>query len=90
MSNCFSKSQINEIIKDDLKNLFNKISQSCEKKGIIDNDEQLKQIRNEFNYIKKVFKLFPDVDTNNLKELIDELIIRFNPDKLPVTKKEKI
>ena len=89
MSNCFSKSQINEIIKDDLKNLFNKISQSCEKKGIIDNDEQLKQIRNEFNYIKKVFKLFPDVDTNSLKELIDELIIRLNPDKLPVNKKKK-
>ena len=41
------------------------------------------------NYVKKVFKLFPDVDTNSLKELIDELIIRLNPDKLPVNKKKK-
>ena len=89
MCYCFSKNQLSDIIKEDLKNLFNKISQNCESKGIIENDEQLKQIRNEFNYIKKVFKLFPDVDTNNLKELIDELIIRFNPDKLPVTKKKK-
>ena len=56
MSNCFTKSQMNEIIKDDLKNRFNKISKSYENKGIIDNDEQLKQIRNEFNYIKKLFK----------------------------------
>ena len=45
MSNCFTKSQMNEIIKDDLKNRFNKISKSYENKGIIDNDEQLKQIR---------------------------------------------
>ena len=90
MNNCFSKNQINEIIKDDLKNLFNKINKCCEEKGIIENDEQLKQIRNEFNYIKKVFKLFPDVDTNNLKELIDELIIKVNPDKLPVNKKKKV
>ena len=90
MTNCFSKSQVNEIIKDDLKNLFNKINQSCEKKGIIENDDQLKQIRNEFNYIKKVFKLFPDVDTNNLKELLDELIIKVNPDKVPVNKKKKV
>ena len=89
MCNCFTKIQINEIIKDDLQNLFNKISQSIEKKGIIDNEEQLKQIRNEFNYIKKVFKLFHDIDTNNLKELIDDLIIKVNPDKLPVSKKKK-
>lgn len=36
--------------------MFNKISKNYENKGIIDNDEQLKQIRNEFKYIKKVFK----------------------------------
>ena len=89
MCNCFSKSQINEIIKDDLTNLFNKINQTIDKKGIIENDEQLKQIRNEFNYIKKVFKLFPDIDTNNLKELIDGFIIKVNPNKLPVNKKKK-
>ena len=89
MSNCFTKNQINEIIKDDLQNLFNKINQNVEKKGIIENEEQLKQIRNEFNYIKKVFKLFPDVDTINIKELIDDLIIKFNPNILPVSKKKK-
>ncbi len=53
MSNCFSKSKINDLIKEGLKSMFNKISQSCENKVIIDNDEKLKQIRNEFNYIKK-------------------------------------
>jgi len=89
MCNCFSKEQINEIIKDELKNLFNKISQDINKKGIIENEEQLKQIRNEFNYIKKVLKLFHDIDTNDLKDIIDEFIIKVNPDKLPVNKKKK-
>ena len=89
MCNCFSKEQMNEIIKDELKNLFNKISQDINKKGIIENEEQLKQIRNEFNYIKKVLKLFHDIDTNDLKDIIDEFIIKVNPDKLPVNKKKK-
>ena len=89
MCNCFSKGQMNEIIKDDLKNLFSKISKSIDNKGVIDNDEQLKQIRNEFNYIKKVLKLFHYIDTNNLKDLIEEFIIKVNPDKLPVNKKKK-
>jgi hypothetical protein len=89
MCNCFSKEQMNEIIKDELKNLFNKISQDINKKGIIENEEQLKQIRNEFNYIKKVLKLFHDIDTNDLKDIIDEFIIKVNQDKLPVNKKKK-
>ena len=89
MCNCFSKEQMNEIIKDELKNLFNKISQDINKKGIIEIEEQLKQIRNEFNYIKKVLKLFHDIDTNDLKDIIDEFIIKVNPDKLPVNKKKK-
>ena len=89
MCNCFTKKQINEIIKNDLKNLFDKISKNIDNKGIIENDEQLKQIRNEFNYIKKVLKLFHDIDTNNLKDLLDEFIIKVNPDKLPVNKKKK-
>ena len=89
MCNCFSKEQMNEIIKDELKNLFNKISQDINKKGIIENEEQLKQIRNEFNYIKKVLKLFHDIDSNDLKDIIDEFIIKVNPEKLPVNKKKK-
>ena len=34
-------------------------------------------------------KLFHDIDTNNLKDLLDEFIIKVNPDKLPVNKKKK-
>ena len=89
MSNCFNKNQINKIFREAFTNLFNRISQSIESKGIIEADEQLKQIRNEFNYIKKVFKLFPMVDTNKFKDIIDELIIKVNPSKLPPSKKKK-
>ena len=90
MSNCFNKNQINKIFREAFTNLFNRISQSIESKGIIETDEQLKQIRNEFNYIKKVFKLFPMVDTNKFKDIIDELIIKVNPNKLPPSKKKKL
>ena len=89
MSNCFNKNQINKILREAFTNLFNRISQSIESKGTIEADEQLKQIRNEFNYIKKVFKLFPMVDTNKFKDIIDELIIKVNPNKLPPSKKKK-
>jgi len=89
MSNCFNKNQINKIFREAFTNLFNRISQSIESKGTIEADEQLKQIRNEFNYIKKVFKLFPMVDTNKFKDIIDELIIKVNPNKLPPSKKKK-
>ena len=89
LNNCFNKNQINQILRDAFDNLLKKIKQNIEKKGIIEQDDQLKQIRNEFNYIKKVFKLFPLVECNIFKELIDELIIKVNPDKLPVTKKKK-
>ena len=44
MCNCFSKKQINEIIKNDLKNLFDKISKNIDNKGIIENDVILIQI----------------------------------------------
>ena len=89
MSNCFNKNQINKIFREAFTNIFNRISQSIENKVIIEADDQLKQIRNEFNYIKKVFKLFPMVDTNKFKDIIDELIIKVNPNKLPASKKKK-
>jgi hypothetical protein len=90
MNNCFNKSQINKIFKEAFNNLFSKISQCIDNKGIIDADEQLKQIRNEFNYIKKVLKLFVMIDCEEFKDLIDQLIIKINPNKLPSTKKKKV
>ena len=88
MTNCFNKNQINEIFNNAFNNLFKKINESIDEKGIIEADDELKQIRNEFNYIKKVLKLFKLVDCNNYKDLIDELIIKINPNKLPAKKKK--
>ena len=89
MNNCFNKNQINKIFKEAFNNLFNKFSQNINNKGIIEDDEQLKQIRNEFNYIKKVLKLFKMVQTEEFKNLLDKFIIDVNPDKLPSIKKKK-
>ena len=89
MNNCYSVSEINKMFGEGFENILNKMKESINEKGIIDNDEELKQIRNEFNYIKKVFKLFPLVDCAKFKEITDEMIIKVNPDKLPVNKKKK-
>ena len=89
MNNCFNKNQIIKIFKEAFDNLFNKFSQSINNKGIIEEDEQLKQIRSELNYIKKVLKLFKMVECEEFKNLLDKLIIDINPDKLPSLKKKK-
>ena len=89
MNNCFNVSEINKMFGEGFENILNKMKNSINEKGIIDNDEELKQIRNEFNYIKKVFKLFPLVDCVKFKEIIEEIIIKVNPNKLPVSKKKK-
>ena len=90
MNNCFNKNQINKVFNEAFSYLFNNLNQSIENKGIIDFDQQLRQIRNEFNYIKKVLKLFPLINCDEYKDLIDKLIIKINPNKLPSIKKKKI
>ena len=68
--------------------MFDQFKQCVREKGIIEKDDQLKQFRNELNYIKKVFKLFNIIDCTKYKEIIDELIIKANPDKIPKKKKK--
>ena len=68
--------------------MFNQFKESVIKKGIIEKDEQLKQFRNEMNYLKKVFKLFNNIDCTKFKDIVDELIIKVNPNKLPKKKKK--
>jgi hypothetical protein len=46
MNNCFNKSHINKIFKEAFSNLINKMNEIIDNKGIIEIDEQLKQIRN--------------------------------------------
>ena len=41
------------------------------------------------NYIKKVFKFFGIIDCTKYKDIIDELIIKVNPNKLPKKKKKE-
>ena len=88
IGNAFLTEDINKIFTQTFNNMFNKFKQCVNEKGIIEKDEQLKQFRNELNYIRKVFKLFSIVDCNKYKEIIDELIIKVNPNKLPKKKKK--
>ena len=89
MNNCFNKDLINKIFKEAFSNLFNKMNEIMDNKGIIEEDEQLKQFRSDLNYIKKVFRHFPMINCDEFKDLIEKFIIKINPNKLPTTKKKK-
>ena len=88
LGNAFLEDDIKKIFSQGFDNMINQFKESVIKKGIIDKDEQLKQFRNEMNYLKKVFKLFSIIDSTKYKEIVDELIIKVNPNKLPKKKKK--
>ena len=88
MINAFLEDDIKKIFSQAFENMFNHFKESVIKKGIIDKDDQLKQFRNEMNYLKKVFKLFSVIDSTKYKDIVDELIIKVNPNKLPKKKKK--
>ena len=88
IGNAFSEENIKKIFKKVFEDMFNQFKQSVTNKGIIEKDDQLKQFRNEMNYLKKVFKLFSNIDSTKYKDIVDELIIKVNPNKLPKKKKK--
>ena len=88
IGNSFLIQDINKIFSQLFDNMFKQFKQIVLNKGIIEKDDQLKQFRNELNYIKKVFKFFSIVDCGKYKEIIDDLIIKANPNKLPKKKKK--
>lgn len=88
IGNAFLTEDINKIFTHTFNNMFNQFKKSVEDKGIIEDDLQLKQFRGELTYIKKVFKFFNIVDCTKYKEIIDEINIKVNPNKLPKKKKK--
>jgi len=88
IGNAFLTEDINNIFTQTFSDMFNQFKKNVYEKGIIEKDDQLKQFRSELNYIKKVFKFFGIIDCNKYKEIIDELIIKANPNKIPKKKKK--
>ena len=88
IGNAFMEDDVKKIFSQSFDNMFNQFKQSVINKGIIEKDDQLKQFRGEMNYIKKVFKLFNNIDCAKYKDIVDELIIKVNPNKLPKKKKK--
>ena len=88
IGNAFLEDDIKKLFGDAFDDMFNKFKQCIINKGIIEKDEQLKQFRNEMNYLKKIFKLFSIIDCGKYKDIIDELSIKINPNKLPKKKKK--
>ena len=88
VGNAFLTEDINKIFSLTFSDMFNQFKKCVEDKGIIEDDSQLKQFRSELTYIKKVFKLFNIIDCTKFKEIIDEINIKVNPNKLPKKKKK--
>ena len=88
VGNAFLTEDINKIFTNTFNTMFNQFKKAVEDKGIIEDDSQLKQFRGELTYIKKVFKLFNIVDCSKYKEIIDDINIKVNPNKLPRKKKK--
>ena len=88
IGNAFSEDDIKKIFSQLFDNMFDHFKQSVINKGIIEKDEQLKQFRNEMNYLKKIFRLFSIIESAKYKEIIDDIIIKVNPNKLPKKKKK--
>ena len=88
MGNAFLEEDIKKIFIQVFDNIFNQFKQSVINKGIIEKDDQLKQFRGEINYLKKVFKLFTVIDCAKYKEILDEISIKVNPNKIPKKKKK--
>ena len=88
IGNAFLEEDIKKIFSQAFDNMFNQFRQCVINKGIIEKDDQLKQFRNEMNYLKKIFKFFSMVDCTKYKDIIDELSVKINPNKLPKKKKK--
>jgi hypothetical protein len=88
IGNAFLEEDIKTIFGNAFDDMFNQFKQCIINKGIIEKDDQLKQFRNEMNYLKKIFKLFSIIDCGKYKDIIDELSIKINPNKLPKKKKK--
>ena len=88
IGNAFLEDDIKQIFTNGFDDMFTQFKESVIKKGIFEKDDQLKQIRNEMNYLTKIFKLFSIIDSKKYKKIIEELNIKVNPNKLPKKKKK--
>jgi hypothetical protein len=89
MVGCFLDEDIKKFFEPTFDGLFNKMDNIVQSKNIIEKDDQLKQFRNEMIYLKKLIKMFPLVEGDKYRKIIDNMSKNANPDKVK-KKKEKV
>ena len=89
MVGCFLDEDIKMFFEPTFDGLFNKMDNIVQSKNIIEKDDQLKQFRNEMIYLKKLIKMFPLVEGDKYRKIIDNMSKNANPDKVK-KKKEKV
>ena len=74
-----SQSDLNKFIEE--YNLKRVVTQNCFHLVIIDNNEALKYFVDKFSNISKSFEIYKYIGTNNVKEILEKTILKFDKNK---------
>ena len=81
ISNCIVKNDMNKIFITSFDYLFDELNKRTNNKGIINNDESLKQFKKEFDYLGEILKSFGDINIEKYLDIIKQITDSVIPKK---------
>ena len=81
ISNCIVKNDMNKIFITSFDYLFDELNKRTNNKGIINNDESLKQFKKDFNYLVEILKSFGDINIEKYLDIIKQITDSVIPKK---------
>ena len=78
---CIDKDDMNKIFNTSFDYLFEELNKSVSNKGTLNNDESLKQFKNDFNYLSEILKSFSDINVEKYLDKIKQIINSVCPKK---------
>ena len=78
---CIDKDDMNKIFNTSFDYLFDELNKSVSNKGTLNNDESLKQFKNDFNYLSEILKSFSDINVEKYLDIIKQIINSVGPKK---------
>ena len=74
ISNCIDKDDMNKIFNTSFDYLFDELNKNINNKGILNNDESIKQFKKDFNYLGEILKTFNDINVDKYLNIIKQII----------------
>ena len=72
--NCVLIEDLNKIFEKVFDNLFDEINKSIKNKGKIKNEEEFKQCKSDFNYIKENLGNYKEINTDKYIKIVDKIL----------------